>query len=183
MENNLETQQKKVVDILNSGGVVVLRTDTLYGIVTRADNESAVQKVYDIKGRNPGKSCIILLENIDQSYGELADIKNQIGEYIDRPTSFLVKSTAAPDWLLRANDMLAYRLPNVEYLKNIIKVTGPLIAPSANPEGLPPAMNIEMAKQYFGDKIDMYLDGGEVPVDTLPSRIVKIDNNNLEVLR
>ncbi len=184
MKNNLDTKQQKAINILNSGGVVVLRTDTLYGIVARADDEMAVQKVYQIKGRTPSKSCIILLDSIQQSYGDLQKISDEISKYIDRPTSFLTESENAPRWLLRANNMLAYRLPNVEYLKQIIKATGPLIAPSANPEGLAPATSIQKAKQYFGDSVDYYLDGGEVPVGTPASRIIKVDNSGkLETIR
>ena len=50
--------------------------------------------------------------------------------------------------------------------------TGPLIAPSANPEDLPPAQNILQAKKYFGDSVNVYVDGGEIMGKA--SRIIKL---------
>ncbi len=55
---------KETIEQLRAGGVVVLPTDTLYGIVACALNEVAVQRVYDIKGRAPEKPCIILIADI-----------------------------------------------------------------------------------------------------------------------
>jgi len=58
--------------------------------------------------------------------------------------------------------------------------TGPLIAPSANPEGLPPARNLEEAKGYFGDSVDMYMDGGEI--NGKASRLVKLRKDGSVVI-
>src|SRR5204863_149383 len=68
------------------------------------------------------------------------------------------------EYLHRGTNTLALRLPKDESLQNLLKKTGPLIAPSANVEGLPPAKNITDAKKYFGDGVDLYIDGGEIEV-------------------
>ena len=86
----------------------------------------------------------------------------------------MLDSPHAPRWLRRANDMLAYRQPQLPWLQAVLRQTGPLIAPSANLEGQPPARTIAEARAYFGDGVDCYYDGGTVPIDTPPSRLVRV---------
>lgn len=170
MDNSL----KQLVDVLLRGGIAVICTDTLYGIVARAEDEQAVERVYHVKGRDPSKSCILLVADPSQVYGNQDTFRQDISTPVGQPASYLIESPGAPHWLLRENSSLAYRLPGLEWLRLVLAHTGPLIAPSANPEGLPPARTIEQAKQYFGDWIDLYVDGGEVSADMPPSRLVKV---------
>ncbi|MBW6431834.1 Sua5/YciO/YrdC/YwlC family protein, partial [Patescibacteria group bacterium] len=58
---------------------------------------------------------------------------------------------------------------------------GPLIAPSANPEGMPPALNITIAKEYFGSKVDYYRDSGNLEGEA--STIIDLSSNNPKVIR
>lgn len=176
----MKSKYEQLVKILQAGGVAVLRTDTLYGIVARADDEQAVARVYAAKGRDAHKSCIVLVADASQAYGDISAITHEHGE----PTSILVESPAAPTWLLRENSLIAHRIPSVKWLREVIATTGPLIAPSANPEGLPPAMTVSAAREYFGDAVDVYVDGGTVPEDTPASRLIHIhDDGSVERLR
>ncbi|NUQ57634.1 MAG: Sua5/YciO/YrdC/YwlC family protein, partial [Candidatus Paceibacter sp.] len=75
----------------------------------------------------------------------------------------------------------AFRLPNDEYLRDLISQTGPLVAPSANLEGMPPATTIDAAEKYFGDKVDFYLDGGKA--ESSPSKLIKIEGDKIIELR
>ncbi|OYX43487.1 hypothetical protein B7Y94_01465 [Candidatus Saccharibacteria bacterium 32-49-12] len=163
---------------LQNSGIVVARTDTIYGLLAKASDEAAVERVYDTKGRTENKACIILVKDpADIPFNQ--DVIAAILSESNRPTSIIVPVSGAPGWLTRGGDTLAYRiLPPGHILCDIIDETGPLIAPSANPEGLPPAININQAKSYFGDKVNVYLDGGEVPTDVIPSRIIKIRSDN-----
>lgn len=165
---------RQLVEALHSGGVAVIRTDTLYGLVARADNEDACNYVYVLKKRRPTKSCIILIANPSDCYGDAEELSYDISHIHDIPTSFLISSPHAPSWLLCANNDLAYRVPADEGLRELLRQTGPLIAPSANPEGAPPARTISEAKAYFGDDVDIYVDGGEVPLDINPSRLLRL---------
>lgn len=170
---------------LNSGGIAVLRTDTLYGLVALADNHSAVEKVYQAKKRDPNKSCIVLIDRLESSYATDKNLANSsLSVSNDRPTSWLIPSEQAPDHLLRANNLLAYRIPQSDDLRQLITQVGPIIAPSANPEGQAPARTIDSAIVYFGELVDVYVDGGVVPADTAPSRIMKLHpNGRIEQLR
>ena len=166
------SHNRELVELLTSGGVAVMRTDTLYGVVARADDERAVERVFAAKGRDADKSCIVLLADFDDAFGSAKGLRSALQS--QQPTSVLVESIGAPVWLLRQNNEIAYRIPADSGLRDFLRLTGPLIAPSANLQGQPPARTINQARAYFGDAVDMYVDGGEVPADMAPSRIVRI---------
>lgn len=158
---------------LLDGGIAVVRTDTLYGVIALASNEAAVEKVYAAKNRNLAKQCIVLISEP----ASVPDYAAKIEEYStvnSRPTTIVVpKSNEAP-WLLRSGDSIAYRVVRDDFLKHVIDKVGPVIAPSANPEGLEPARTIQQARDYFGDLVELYIDGGEVPEDIQASQIIEI---------
>lgn len=172
-----------LVATLISGGVAVIRTDTLYGIVARADMREAVERVYAIKGRTPTKSPIVLITDVVDMFDNYSE--DELGSLVNvwpGKNSIILPSTQAPGWIKRTNTSVAYRLPADKMLRELLAQTGPLIAPSANPEGQPPAMTINAAVQYFGEDIDIYVDGGEVTDDS-PSRLFRVTGKGLERLR
>lgn len=171
----------KLIKTLQSGGACIMRTDTLYGIVARADNEAAVLRVRRLKQRSAEMPLIVLIASADQAFDGTASIAQHSDS--GRPTSVIVPSPRAPAWLRHpVNGTVAYRVPNSRSLRAILAKTGPLVAPSANPHGLEPAHDIETARQYFGDTIDYYHDGGRVPGDIQPSRIVAIETDGSETV-
>lgn len=172
-----------VTSILLSGGIGILRTDTLYGIVSSAMDERAVERIYRVKGRTPTKPPIILIASPDQLLNEYDDRTMQrVGDLWPGRNSIILDAPGAPSWLVRVGNSLAYRVPDNEALRQLLEKTGPLIAPSANPEGEPPAMSIDEAKDYFGEKVDFYVDGGRVTDDT-PSKLYRLHIDHLERLR
>lgn len=165
----------EITRILMAGGIGVLRTDTLYGIVALASSEAAVRRIYELKGRDDHKSPIVLIDSIDQIHDRLSEPHRSYVETVwPGPVSVIVPSRLAPTWLRRGNDSVAYRMPQADDLRGLIRTTGPLIAPSANPQGMQPAMNIREARYYFGDKVDFYVDGGQVD-DPQPSRLLRLE--------
>ena len=87
-------------------------------------------------------------------------------------------------YLHRGTNSLAFRFPAKKSLIEILKKTGPLVAPSANPEGFKPAENITEAKKYFGgvDNSDFYLSGGTLKSE--PSTLIEMaKNGEVGVLR
>jgi L-threonylcarbamoyladenylate synthase len=77
---------------------------------------------------------------------------------------------------------LAIRLPADKDLQELLKRTGPLLTSSANLPGESPATNIAEARQYFGDKVDFYIDGGDLS-NRQPSTIIRIIDDAIEVVR
>lgn len=166
-----------VTALLKAGAIGVLRTDTLYGVVARADNEPAVQRVYELKDRSEHKSPIVLISEKDQVFDSVPrEINTLLDDVWPGPVSVIIPSMKAPIWIRRGNDSVAYRLPNSNELRQLVSQTGPLIAPSANPEGEPPAMTVQEAKGYFGDNVDFYVDSGQV-IDNSPSQLLLVGNN------
>ncbi|MFA5792079.1 MAG: L-threonylcarbamoyladenylate synthase [Candidatus Paceibacterota bacterium] len=188
---------QNLINILKENGVVVMPTDTIYGIVGKALNKDIVLRIYDIKKRAPEKPCIILIGDVAElekfsiilseeqknrleecwPISAMADIGQQeaISIILDCPNEKF-------SYLHRNTKTLAFRLPASKVLRELLLETGPLIAPSANPEGLPPSRNIAEAKEYFGNFIDLYVDGGKV--NNKASKLIKLDQDgSVTVLR
>lgn len=163
-----------IATLLQQGGIVVMRTDTLYGIIGRAEDVTAVERIYTIKGRQSHKPSIQLVTAPEHILGDGELFMRQAETHRDRPTSIIIDTPNAPNYLTRGGASLAYRLVRDGSLFDIIEKVGPLVAPSANPEGAAPARTITEARTYFGDSIDMYVDGGEVPADAAASRLLRI---------
>lgn len=168
-----------LAQIIGSGGIGILPTDTIYGIVGLASSKSSTDRVYDTKGRTPDKPPIVLITSIDQMLDTPSPAaKKALDQYWPGANSIILPAPSAPNWLTRGTTTVAYRLISTDAtpqtdlfsLYHLINITGPLIAPSANPEGLPPAKNIDQARAYFGNNVDFYINGGTIK-NTLPSRL------------
>ena len=166
----MQKDWNKVDSILKSGGIAVIPTDTIYGIVTSALSKSSVEKVYTIRGRDEKKPCIVLVT----SYTDLEDFGIKVEPFSFWPGKVSVVLTLPSKKLIhtltylhRGTDTIAFRMihPRHKHLFGLIKKVGPLLAPSANLQGLPPARNITEAKKYFGNAVDMYVVEG-VPKET-----------------
>ncbi|MFZ3011546.1 MAG: L-threonylcarbamoyladenylate synthase [Minisyncoccia bacterium] len=178
---------EEIRKVLKSGGVVVMPTDTIYGIVGNALNEKTVLRIYDIKKRAPEKPCIILIGNITELekfniYLPLEQ-KETLVKYWPGPVSIILDSPGEEfAYLHRGTNTLAFRMPKTDSLQSLLMETGPLIAPSANPEGLPPAEDTEEAKRYFGGVIDYYMDRGRIVGK--PSKLIKLNKDGtINILR
>ena len=174
----------RVADILLGGGLAVIKTDTIYGILARADSPEAMRRLYTVKHRNSLKSCIILTTPA-QAIPGLND--QQLADYLrlnqERPTSVVAPSAQIFPHLPHQQGTLAFRaVPEDSGLAELIHQVGPLLAPSANPEGLPPATTIREAMDYFGDTVDIYVDGGTA-IATKPSRIIRFDGDDIVTIR
>ncbi len=190
MKNNI-WGNKNIVDVLAEGSVVVMPTDTIYGIVGSALNKNTVENIYDIRKRTPAKPCIVLIGDIsdlDKFSIKITDKQKKVLEkYWDndnsRPTSIVLDCRDEKfEYLHRGTQSLAFRLPKIKELRDLLVQTGPLIAPSANTEKFPASENIEDAKNYFGDKVDLYIDGGELV--SKASTIIRLyEDGSEDVLR
>ncbi len=158
---------QNLVSILWQGKVVVMPTDTIYGVVGRALDKGTVERIHEMKKRDPKKPLIVLLGDWRElgkfSIELTSEQKQEIKKKTTEPISFVIDfPNDAFSYLHRGTGTLAVRLPDSREFRDFLLKTGPLVAPSANPEGLPPAKNIEEAKRYFGTSVDFYQDGGEI---------------------
>lgn len=173
-------------EIIKSGGVGVMPTDTLYGLVASAFLPIAVERVYSLRERNKDKPCIILISSFKDlkkfSVTINDDTKNILEKYWPGKVSVVLP---CPDekfqYLHRGTKSLAFRMPDDKKLQEFISETGPLIAPSANVQGNQSAESIEQARGYFGSNVDFYMDAGKL--SGLPSTLIRIENGIISVLR
>lgn len=183
---NYKITDPNLVKIIKSGGVGVLPTDTLYGLVGSALSKEAVLKIYRLKNRNPKKKLIILIGAISDLKLFKIRLNKKFDEIIKefwpgKVTIVLLAESKKFSYLLKQTKTLAFRLPKDKNLVQLIKKTGPLVAPSANPESKKPAETIKEAKKYFKSSIDFYVDGGRKK--SLPSTIVRLRKNHLWIRR
>ena len=177
---------EQLIKTLNAGGIAVMPTDTMYGLVARALDKTAVERVYLVKNRSPKKPCIVLLSSRDDLAKLGVVLEGRTAEIINAlwpgPVSMILNIDAPGfEYLHRGLGTLAFRLPANERLQRILAATGPLIAPSANPESFPPATTIEAAQRYFHDAVDYYEDGGVR--ENVPSTLIAIEHGTVRIVR
>lgn len=182
-----EKERKEAANILLAGGVAVVPTDTLYGLVARAADKSAVERVYVLRKRAPQKPVIVLVASLDDLsfLGIALSVPQRV--FLQKvwpgPVS-VVLDCPDKEWehIHRGTFSMAVRIPDNLDFREFVRLTGPLIAPSANTEGNPPARNIKEARGYFGEGADAYLDAGELERE--PSTLVRLfADGSWEILR
>jgi L-threonylcarbamoyladenylate synthase len=178
-------QYFNIVKTLVGGGIAVIPTDTIYGIVALAKDQGAIEKIYQIKGRDSNKPFIILISNATQlaDFGVTLDKEQSCAtqKYWPGPYTLVFKTSKKLKYLSRGSRTLAFRIPKNNFMQNLIADIGPIVAPSANRQGMPPAKTILEAKGYFGTKVDAYQDGGELT--NPPSTIIDLSNKTPKIIR
>ncbi|OGZ07859.1 MAG: threonylcarbamoyl-AMP synthase [Candidatus Lloydbacteria bacterium RIFCSPLOWO2_01_FULL_50_20] len=179
-------QWEQIVRALGEGCVGILPTDTLYGIVGSALLPETVERIYTLKERDPQKPLIVLVADIDdlERFGVvLSDrLSAHLNTYWPGPYSIILPTADDDfDYLHRGLGTIAFRLPDKEELRKLLREAGPIVAPSANIEGQPPAQTIEQAQKYFGTAVDFYIDGGEI--DGKPSTILDLCGEETRKIR
>lgn len=172
------------IEILKRGGVGVIPTDTVYGLACSAFLPSALLRLFSIKGRAENKPPVIIIAKVDDLKKFGANITPKHAEFIKKywpgQVTIIFEIAKEFDYLDKGLG-LAIRLPADKSIGDFLEKTGPLATSSANLQGQSPAVNIEEAKKYFGQMVDFYEDGGEL--NSKPSTLVKIDGNEIKVLR
>jgi len=179
-------QLEKAKKVLLRGGIGVLPTDTIYGLVGSALNKKTVSQIYKLRRRNPRKPMIVLVDSVSdlKEFGVKIGAKERkiLNRIWPNKVSVVLPCPSRKfAYLHRGTKTLAFRLPKPYWLRKLLSKTGPLVAPSANWEDRPPAKTIKEAKKYFGNKIDFYLDGGRIILR--PSKLVKIECGKEIILR
>jgi len=176
-----------VINELKEGKIGVIATDTLYGIHGLALNKKVVKRIYKTRDRDPKKPFIILISSVDDLKLFKINIDNKTKDFLEniwpnKVSVILPCSEKELKYLSRGTKSLAFRIPKKMSLLKILRGTGPLISTSVNPEGKEPAYTIDQAKKYFGEKLDFYIDEGEVKSE--PSTLIKINKKlKIEIVR
>ncbi len=177
---------KEIIENVLKGGVGVVPTDTIYGVICGTQRSEAVNRVYNVCNRDLDKPFIVVIGGFSDL--EKFDIflnskqKDILMNYWPGEISVVLDCPQDKfTYLHRGNKNIAFRFPKEQIFLEFLKETGPLVATSANPQGEEYAKNINDAKHYFIDKMDFYIDRGEIT--STPSTIIKLIDDKVKVLR
>lgn len=177
-------QDEQAIQILLRGGVGVMPTDTVYGLVALATNTKAVDRIHQLKHRE-GKPGTVIAANTDQLLDLNLSSRDIMAAAPLWPGALSIVLRPLADTLPHLHQGLGdfpVRIPANNRLNALLIQTGPLATSSANIAGQPPAISVKEAWEFFGDKVDFYIDGGDLG-DRLPSTIARVTSSGIEVLR
>jgi L-threonylcarbamoyladenylate synthase len=158
--------RETAVEVLRSGGVVALPTDTVYGIAVALDTPRGIERLFEVKRRPPERGIMLLLDDAVQAARigvltpgarALADEGWPGGLTVVVPQRSDVRLPAA---LTGGQTTIGLRVPDHAAPRALAREVGPLPTTSANVSGLPEARDAGEIMRQLGDAIDLVLDGG-----------------------
>ncbi|PPL18806.1 L-threonylcarbamoyladenylate synthase [Microterricola pindariensis] len=155
---------------IGRGALVVMPTDTVYGIAADAFNPAAVQRLLEAKGRERSSPPPVLIPGIATLDALAAEVPQAVRDLIDAfwPGGLTVILRAQPSlsWDLgETRGTVALRMPANPLALELLSETGPLAVSSANRTGMPAATGAAQAEDMLGESVEVYLDGGESGAD------------------
>ncbi len=174
--------------IIQGGGIVVIPTDTVYGIAAALDQPVALARIFRSKGRPDDRTLPILLAGAADVHRIAAPVPARVGELMERfwPGSLTIVLPALdglPRQVVASDGSAGVRVPANAIARHILNCCGGALAvTSANRSGMPAAVDATAAAAALGRGVDAVLDGGPAPVG-VASTIVRIAGNDLEILR
>jgi tRNA threonylcarbamoyl adenosine modification protein (Sua5/YciO/YrdC/YwlC family) len=175
------------VTAARGGELIVLPTDTVYGIGADAFIPAAVTTMLAAKGRGRNMPPPVLVGTARAAAALVDDLGAFGQDLIDEfwPGALTLVFRASPTLLWDLGDTkgtVALRMPLHSVALDVLKQTGPLAVSSANRHGQPSAINADEAEQQLGEAVSIYLDGGPC-ADTVPSTILDLTGPTPKVLR
>jgi L-threonylcarbamoyladenylate synthase len=163
---NIDLHQSlfRATEIIKSGGIIAFPTDTVYGIGVSAFNKDAIEEIYQIKRRPKEKAIPILMG--DQT--ELIKITPPPGERVQKilaafwpgALTLILPLLSELPANLSNTGTIGVRVPDHNLTRELLRLTGPLAATSANLSGQKSALSAEEVLKNLGGKLDLILDGG-----------------------
>jgi Sua5/YciO/YrdC/YwlC family protein len=147
------------LEVLRAGGLILYPTDTIWGIGCDATNPAAVERVYQLKGRDQSKSLIVLLDNENKLPGyiqEVPEIAYQLIEYTERPLTIVYSGAKnlAPN-LIAEDGSIGIRIVNHAFCSPLLRrLRKPLVSTSANLSGQPSPKNFSEIAPEIIDGVD-----------------------------
>ena len=169
------------------GELVVIPTDTVYGIGCDAFNKSAVAALLEAKGRGRDMPAPVLVGTVSAATALVQGLGTHGQDLIDAfwpgPLTLIFRANPSLAWDLGdTKGTVAVRMPMHQVALDLLRETGPMAVSSANRSGQPPATTVEEAEEQLGDSVAVYLDGGPC-ADNVPSTIVDLTTAVPRLLR
>ncbi len=172
---------------LARSGLVVLPTDTVYGLAADAFDPAGVRRLLRAKGRGRSKPTPVLIGSADTLRALATSLNAEARALSDRfwpgALTLICRQQPSLRWDLGdSRSTVAIRMPDHADALALLGDNGPLAVSSANLTGQPPATTVEEAKEQLADAVDVYLDAGPTP-GPLPSTIVDATGDVLRLVR
>ena len=183
----LQGQIKKAADILREGGVIAVPTDTLYGLAASTSSESAVRRIFRLKGRSAGAAMPVLIDTpdrVDQCAVSVPDAAWALMRsfWPGALTIVLRRSHQIPPIVSGGLDTVALRVPDHHVPRALVsELDTPITGTSANLTGHEGLTTAAEVRREFGREIDLVVDG-QAGVG-LPSTVVDLTSPDPSVLR
>ncbi|WP_400993767.1 L-threonylcarbamoyladenylate synthase [Agromyces sp. GXQ0307] len=150
---------------IGSGELVVIPTDTVYGVAADAFSATAVQRLLDAKGRertSPPPVLVPGIPTLDALAAEVPDaVRSLVAEFWPGGLTVILRAQPSLHWDLgETRGTVALRMPDHRIALELLSETGPLAVSSANLSGMPSATTAGEAADMLGDRVSVYLDGG-----------------------
>ena len=184
----LSTSLKQAIDILRNGGVVGIPTDTVYGVAANALDEKAVDKVFDLKGREDTSPIPVLIGQVEDLYRYGREIPDEAIElarafWPGQMTIVVPKADIIPSVVSGGLDTVGLRIADHPVPRELVSALGaPITATSANISGTDSLSSAKSVLEQLGHSLDMVFDGGELP-PSRPSTVVDASVSPPRILR
>lgn len=185
--DNREAGLAAAANSVRAGGLVVLPTDTVYGIGADAFDANAVQALLAAKGRGPDMPVPVLVGSWSTVDGLVMSVPQQARALIEAfwpgGLSLVLQQAPSLNWNLgETRGTVNLRMPLHPVALDLLREVGPMAVSSANRTGHPPAATAAEAEEQLGDRVQTYLDGGPSG-EAVPSTIVDLTQGRPRVLR
>jgi tRNA threonylcarbamoyl adenosine modification protein (Sua5/YciO/YrdC/YwlC family) len=177
----------QAVAALQRGDLVVLPTDTVYGVAADAFSPAAVDRLLAAKGRGRDMPVPVLVGDVRALHGLAADVTEQMQALVDAhwpgPLTIIVPAAPSLVWDLgETRGTVAVRMPQHPVALDVLSSTGPLAVSSANRTGHPPPATADEAERQLGAAVSVYLEAGSSG-DAVASTIVDLTGERPVVRR
>ncbi|WP_232547736.1 L-threonylcarbamoyladenylate synthase [Propioniciclava soli] len=184
---DLEAAYDAATDAVAAGQVIVLPTDTVYGVGADALNAEAVQRLLDAKQRGREFPPPVLVAEVPMLRALAEGVDDRVRALAEAfwPGALTLVLRSAPTLRMDLGDRgdtIAVRVPDHDLTRELLRRTGPLAVSSANVHGADAALTAEDAAAQLGDAVAVYLDGGPGS-GPVPSTIVDLTGEQARVLR
>jgi L-threonylcarbamoyladenylate synthase len=187
---NIEERDRGItaaVEAVQRGDIIVMPTDTVYGIGGDAFKSWAVTAVQNAKGRERKIPVSVLVGSrttLDGLvYGLPAVARDLVEAFWPGGLTVIIEHAATLQWDLgETNGTVGVRMPLHPLALEVLRQTGPMAVSSANKTGQPPALTAAQAREQFSYAVSVYLEAGESP-DPVASTIVDVTGTRPRLLR
>lgn len=175
-------------EIILKDGVIGYPTETVYGLGANAFNETAVEKVFQLKGRERNKPILIIASNIEQVKSLVVSFPVKAAAlaraFWPGPLTMVLKAGShLSRLLLGGGDQIGIRIPGNEICRELLKLCGvPITSTSANISGQKNPISAREVVENFGNKLDLIIDGGK-SLSRIPSTVVAVEQDTVKLIR